>query len=72
MFKDYVVVWKEEAMWALITFAVFFGGAFIATDTTPAEGWQAWAGATTLAGTRVVVVGLVKTGAKFLAGRKQS
>ena len=66
MFNSYVVVWKEELIWAAITFAVFMGGAFIATDSTPVEGWGAWAGATSMAGLRVVVVGLVKTGSKWL------
>lgn len=61
MTTSYTFHWKDEITWALITFAVYVGGQFLLTDTTPITDWQGWAIGTSLAGARVVVAGLVRS-----------
>ena len=61
--------WKQEAIKAALTFAIFVGGSFAATPETM-DGWQGWAVGVVLAGSRVAVSSFVASLATWQAARK--
>lgn len=62
-------MWKQEAIKAGLTFAIFVGSAFALTPETM-DDWQGWGIATVLAGSRVAVSSFVASMATWQASRK--
>ena len=57
--KPYIFKWKQEGMYAAITFIVYVLGEFLLTDETVVNDWQGWAVGVALGGARVVAAAII-------------
>ena len=57
--KPYIFKWRQEAMYAAITFVVYVLGEFLLTDETVVNDWQGWAVGVALGGARVVAAAII-------------
>jgi hypothetical protein len=67
--NGYVFKWRAEALFAIATFAVYIGSAFVATGNTPVTDWSDWFVGVCVAGARVVVAALLVPITSYLSGR---
>ena len=65
----YVFRWKTELLFALATFLVYVGSAFIASGDAPVTDWGDWAVGVSVAGARAAVAALIGPLAGFLGSR---
>ena len=57
--KPYIFKWRQEGLYAIITFAVYVLGEFLLTDETVVNDWQGWAVGVLLGGARVVAAAII-------------
>ena len=57
--KPYIFKWKQEGMYAAITFIVYVLGEFLLTDETVVNDWQGWVVGVALGGARVVAAAII-------------
>lgn len=67
--KDYVFRWKPEVMFALATFIIYVGAAFVATEGAIIDSWGDWFIGVAVAGARVTVAGIIAPLAAWVASR---
>jgi hypothetical protein len=67
---NYAFNWKLESVWFVVTFAVFFGSAFVATEGMAIDDWRAWLVATLTSAARVAVAGAVVSLARWLTASR--
>ena len=65
----YVFRWKAEAMFALATFDVYVGAAFVATEGRIIDSWGDWCIGVAVAAARVTVAGIIAPLAAWVASR---
>lgn len=67
---QYEFKWRAELLFALATFAVYVGGAFVAAgDGAMVDSWSDWALATCVAGARAAVAALLTPLAAWAGSR---
>lgn len=70
LFRDYVIAWGPELIFAAGTFAFYVGTQIVLTDQRPLNGWSDWFVGTSVAGARLALVGLLKPLGIWLAKRR--
>ena len=57
--KPYIFKWRQEALYAVITFLVYVLGEFAITDETVVNDWEGWVVGVALGGARVVAAAII-------------
>ena len=57
--RPYIFKWRQEGMYAAITFLVYVLGEFVLTDSTVVNDWQGWVVGVLLGGARVVAAAII-------------
>lgn len=57
--NTYIFKWRQEGIYAAITFAVYVLGEFLLTDETVVNDWQGWVVGVLLGGARVVAAAVI-------------
>lgn len=70
--KPYIFKWRQEAMYALITFLVYVLGEFALTDDNIINDWQGWVIGVALGGARVVAAAIIPRLTMLISSSVQS